>query len=433
MHNPPTSHPVIYIPGMPSLSSTDLTLYNTIHDARIDLVTQLDSNGFYVEDIDGANSWLKNMLSYAARSDGFLFPPMTSLPEGHPRYKAETAQRWFEFFSLVTGVHIGNREKYGKEGISKPCVVIDADGGWQLAVELLHDLREKGMFTSRVEDIIQLVSGDTQDFHALNRRAVEILRDALEQGKGKAHKEVTPFYPAEHRFDPFRSEGARHPFGVAIFGSATTPEESYKTQVHHLARLSALRGWRMTTGAGTMGCMGAADEGFNDGKIAFNKEHPDAPFKPAHVGVSTQYILRLEGPPKYLDQLIITDHIYDRMEVMIRGQKSSDPRSRARDASKVFFVVPGGTGTLHEFATLMQLATNGGMMKDRKVVLLNVASHLNPKEGFWGKLIDTAHKLGFAELFDIAHTPEEAISLADAHYQEWLAIRPEYKDLPRAI
>ncbi len=87
--------------------------------------------------------------------------------------------------------------------------------------------------------------------------------------------------------------------------------------------------------------MGAADRGFEAGKKEFNKHYPNAPFKPVHIGVSTQAILRLEGPPEHLNQLIITDDIYDRMDVMIRGQRVSE--HEPRDAVKVLFVTPGGT------------------------------------------------------------------------------------------
>ncbi|MDX1975176.1 MAG: hypothetical protein SFT92_05825 [Rickettsiales bacterium] len=422
-----TKKPIIYIPGLPSLSSDDITLYNRIHAARIDLVTQLSAAGYLVEDIDGQRSWLKNMMQHAEHSNAFLFPAMTSLPEGHPRFQAEAAQRWFEFFSLVTGVHIGNKEKYGEEGIAKPCVIMDPDQQWEPAILLLNDLREKGMFSSMVEDIVHVVRSTD------NASAVHALSSALTQGKGKFRRDVPTHYPEDYVFESFRKPMSRHPFGVALFGSASTAEPSYKQGVAELCRLAGMRGWRLTTGAGRYGCMGAADEGFHQGKQLFHQAYPDAPFKPAHVGVSTQAILRLEGPPDELDQLIITNHIYDRMEAMIRGQKASEPTQRARDASKVFFIAPGGTGTLHEFATLMQLATNGSVMKDRKIIVLDFPSHLNPKEGFWKLLISTGKKLGFASSFEVASTPEEAISKADEGYKEWLAIRSEYAQLPHPI
>ena len=425
----------IYLPGLTQLGSEDLSLYNAIHASRVDLVTQLSAAGMHVENIDGANSWLKNMLLHAERSDAFVFPPMTSVPENHKNFKAKAAQSWFEFFSLVTGVHIGNREKYGKNGFSKPCVVIDPDGQWTLAIHLLRDLSAKGMFTSRVEDIVQLVplTGILDSYHEMNKGAVQTLTHALAVKKGKLQKEVRTKYPPDHHFPPFRTDINRHPFGVAFFGSATTSEKSYIDYSAHVSGMLAERGWRMITGAGTEGCMGAADYGFNEGKKKFGTHYPDALFKPVHIGVSTQSILRLEGPPPYLNQLIITDDIYDRMRVMIRGQRSNDPKQRVRDAVKVLFVAPGGTGTLHEFATLMQLATNGNMLDSRKIVLLNFPSHLDPEEGFWDPLISTAKKLGFDNLFEAAQSPEEAIKIADKTYLEWLERHQEYSQLPHPV
>lgn len=428
------SRPTIYLPGLPSLASEDLSLYNVIHASRVDLVTQLSGAGCRVEDIDGQHPWLKTMLHHAETSDAFLFPPMASLPESHPRYQREAAQRWFEFFSLVTGVHIGDLRKYGRNGVSKPCVVMDPDGQWSLALELLHDLHIKGMFTSRVEDIIQVVEGEGSDYQSLNKKAVGAVVDILEQRRGKLQRDVPARYPQDYEFAPFRHEMRRHPFGIAIFGSATTPEPSYIEAVENLADMAGQRGWRMVTGAGTDGCLGAADRGFARGKRQFNAQYPEVMFRPAHVGVSTQPILRLEGPPADLDQLIITNNIYDRMEIMIRGKKSSNSMLRARDATKVLFVAPGGTGTLHEFATLMQLATNGSMMTGRKVVLLDFPSHIHPEDGFWKLLIKTGKKLGFDSMFDVVKSPEEAIAYADKVYLQWLERHEEFQgQLPHPL
>ena len=430
------SKPVIYLPGLPSFSSDDLETAHQIHESRFHLVKMLRDAGYHIEDIDGSDAWLKNMQQYVSGSDAFLFPPLTLLPESHPRFKAEAAKRWFEFFSLVTGAHIGDKEVFSRDGTrSKPCIIIDPDKQWEPALELLRDLHTKGMFSSKVEDIVRVVSPDAhiRDYHSLNTLAVDALNEVLQTGHGKKRGETIRPLRAGELFVPMRKDMRRHPFGIAVFGSASTKEKSYMDAVEKTAELAGSRGWRMTTGAGNFGCMGAADRGFERGKRAFKLRYPDAPFEPAHVGVSTMPILQLEGPPEHLDQLIITDDIYERMEIMIRGQKSSTPNLRARDATRVLFIAPGGTGTLHELATLLQLATNGGMMKDRKIVLLNFPNHLNPSEGFWGQLITTAKKLGFSDMFEAAHSPGEAIAIADKIYIEWQQARPEHANLPHPV
>lgn len=426
--------PTVYIPSLPSLSSEDLPLYDHIHKAHMDLVGKLAAAGYRVEDIDGQRSWLKNMMKHAATSDAFIFPPMTSLEVTHPRFKAEAAQRWFEFLSLVTGVHVGSRIKYDASDVAKPCVVIDRDGQWEMATSLLEDLHRKGMFSSKVEDIVHVVRGNGKsDYASLNTAAVAKLGEVLTGDKRKLRSQVRHRYSEDHFFKPFRNEIPRHPFGVAMFGSATTEEASYKEAAHALAKMIGKRGWRLSSGGAVDGCMGAMDEGFAEGKQEFNSRYPKAAFKPAHIGVSTQAILRLEGQPKNLDHLIITDNIYDRMMIIIRGQRVEDPIQRSRDATRVLFVVPGGTGTLHEFATLMQLATHGSMMEGRKIVLLNLPNHQNPKEGFWDPLITTAKRLGFDSLFEVARNPEEAIEIADKTYQTWLGRHPEHAALPHPV
>jgi predicted Rossmann-fold nucleotide-binding protein len=436
-----TTKPNIYVPGLPDLSSDDFDLYKKIHETRIDLTQQVVDAGMRLSSIDRTDSWLKNMLHNAASADAFLFPPLTSMPEKHPHFKAEAAQRWFEFFSITTGVHIGTHEKYGKDGFSKPCVMMDPDGQWASTVDLLRDLHAKGMFTSDVEDIVQLVpDADKLTYHEMNQKAVEMLGRAIADEKaGKARKTVPKKYPEDRVFEPFRKDDPndktrlRHPFGIAFFGSASTTEESYIKASSDLARMAGERGWRMSSGAGNEGVMGAADRGYREGAAEFNRRYPRATYKPGHIGVSTQDILRIEGPPENLDQLIITDDIYDRIKVMIKGQLSEDPRSRTRDTSKVIFVAPGGVGTVQEFATLMDLAFNGSMMEGRKVVLLDVPSHLNSKEGFWDPLIKIAEKLNFRNHFEVANSPEEAIQIADNHYLEWQKTHPEFRNLPHPV
>ncbi len=423
----------VYLPGLPSLSSDDLAHYILNQASRIDLVKQIAAANMHVADIDGAKPWVETMQDYASQSDAFLFPPMTSLPDNDPRFKIEAAQRWFEFFSLVTGMAIGSGEKFGKNGLSKPCVVMDPDGQWKLAIDLLKDLKAKGMFSSTVEDIVTVSDcpPDADDI-TMNRQAVNTLQQVMADKKGKSLASIHYDHPDED-FQAFREDVNRHPFGVAIFGSASTTEKSYLDAVSSFGKMLGERGWRMISGAGQRGCMNAADVGFGAGAKTFNQRYPQATFKPTHVGVSTMGILRLEGPPQNLSQLIISDNIYDRLKIMINGKRDANPLQRSRDATRVIVVTPGGTGTVHEFATMLQLATHGGMMNNRKIILLNVPSHLNPKEGFWDTLIATAKKLGFDNMFEVANSPEQAIEIADKAYQEWVQARPEHKNLPHPV
>jgi predicted Rossmann-fold nucleotide-binding protein len=446
------TRPVIYLPGDSNLSNDELALDAKIGAARTDLGIQLGSHGMFVKKIHGEEADLRTMLQRAERSDAFVFPPMTSLPDTHPEFKKEAAQRWFEFFSLVTGVHVGSREKYGKDGFSKPCVVMDPDGQWSMAVKLLEDLKLKGMFRSEVSEIVQMVPNAASmkdDYNKLNLAAVITLKEALHSKKRMKQEGVHALYPPTHMFEPSRKDIKRHQFGVAMFGSATTRDPSYTTLSEKMSFEIGRRGWRMVTGAGTDGCMGAFDRGFERGKKDFNGRFPNAPYKPSHVGVSTQSILRLEGPPLHLDQLIITDNIYDRMQVMIFGQKEIETFGdrklgpsredenlkkilRTRDAVKVICVAPGGTGTLHEFATLMHLDAKK-LLKERKVLLLNFPSHLDKKKGFWDPLIATAEKLGFKDSFEVVNSPEAAIKRSDELYKEWLARDLDQPNLPHPL
>src|SRR5690606_33282225 len=101
---------------------------------------------------------------------------------------------------------------------------------------------------------------------------------------------------------------------------------------------------------------------------------------------------------------------------------------RVRNAVRVVFVAPGGTGTLHELSTLLQLKTHGHMLEDKKIVLLNFASHLDPTKGFWDPLIAISKKLGFDDMLEVAATKEEAIAIADREYVHWIERNDEHKD-----
>ena len=452
----PPKEPNIYLPGLPVLDSDDLdTHIPRLFKERRDLARQLVKEGMSVPNVLFRDSYLKNMLEHAQSSDAFIFPPMTSLPNTHKLFKNEAAQRWFEFFSVVTGVHVGNPEKYSGN-IAKPCIVMDPDGQWKQAIDLLEYLKAKGMFNSRVEDIVQIAPNpdkpyDLEKMNAdkkyrkavnkdMNEKAVQTLVKTFETPHRKSLKDVPREHGDDHKESSFRKDiiidgvtKDRHPFGVALFGSATN--EVYAPEVEQLTKMVGERGWRLVTGAGKRGCMGAADRGFNEGKEIFRKTYPHEQYQPAHVGVSTQSILRLEGPPPYLDQLIITDDIYDRMAVMIGGyapktrpemspnEKEEALVKRLSNTVKVLFVAPGGTGTLHEFATMMQLATNGTMMKNRTVVLLDF-------QGFWKPLLETAKLLGFNDHFEVADSPKSAMEIADRCYKEWVDRHEEHENLP---
>jgi len=433
--NPPDTPLKIYLPSVPDLPFADRELARHLNKARFDLIDRLVENGYAGDSILGERPWIRDMFDHSHKAGAFIFPPLATLPdEGGDQ--AEALQRWFEFVSIVTGTHIGSRENYHPDGLAKPCVLMDPNGRWALAIDILKDLKAKGMFSSDMEDIARIVRGDPaapDDYRALNAQAVDELKRALAEERRKSLKQITPMYGEDHHFPAGRKDIKRHPFGVAVFGSAMTKETSYLQCVHELGKLAGQRGWRMVSGAGNFGCMGAADVGFEEGRQQFNGAYPNALFKPAHVGVSTQAILRLEGPPKNLDQLIIAEDIYERMQIMIRGRQSPDAQQRTRDAVKVFYITPGGTGTLHEFATLMQLATNGGMMEGRTVVLLNPPSHIAPQEGFWKKLIETAQMLGFRSRFEVADSPQAALDIADRVYLAWQAGRPEHKNLPHPV
>lgn len=453
----------VYLPGLPVFSNSeeDLALYDKAHAARLDLARKLRAANITITDIDGANPWLKTMAEHDKNAEGFIFTP-TVFPPGAPHFLEELSKQWFEFFSLVTGTHVGNPHQFRANGLSKPCIIMNTSDERDNKLTLLDDLAAKGMFSSEPDQIVhdlRLQGNYLDDYETMNDQAVAALKERASIGKdGNATKNALGKYHGQP-FESKRDPGERHLFGVVFFGSATTETQSYINASEALAKEIGRRGWRMITGAGNAGCMGAFDRGYYEGGQEFIKAHPTARYSPAHIGITTRKILEFEGLPTHVNQLVITDNIYDRMKVMIKGQRVKEPAERVSDTAKVIFVTPGGTGTLHEFATMMQLLNNGSMMEGRKIVLLNIPvpkkdpvtgeeiapnpDEQTPVPRFWDMLISIAKTLGFGtrttlkdgqlvkeDVFEIAHSVDDAVKIADRVYQEWQERHPEFKDYP---
>ncbi len=126
-----TEKPIVYLPALPNTgveNKEDVTLLKAASAARFDLIDQLSEKGFEVHNILGPRPWLKNMLKHAAgiRTHSY-FRPQSVWMKNHKRHQSEAAQRWFEFFSLITGDACRAARKASRNGIAKPCIVMGPD------------------------------------------------------------------------------------------------------------------------------------------------------------------------------------------------------------------------------------------------------------------------------------------------------------------
>ena len=408
----------IYLPAIPNLPSKDVVLQRRVFAARIDLIERLQEKGFVVEHSLGQETWVKNLGARTDEVDGMLFPPMSGLLEGEDAIKIK-AQRFFEFISLVTSMHVGDHRIYGSTGISKPCGLIDIDGSWQSTLDLLQDFHHKGAFSTKVEDIVFCVQAEHKntDPGFMNKGVVDVLHSKFLKNAGKQKKEVHTVFAADHIFTSFRKDFARSDFGVIAFGSATMKNDIYIKEAFEFCRAIGQRGLRLITGGGKESLMGAFDAGFHEGAVEFNKQNPDAPTQPAHIGISTNDVLRLEGPPEHLDQLIVLSTRNDRLRAFINGRGHGNKEERASRTAKIACIFPGGVGTLEEFATMMQLKLHGKMMDGIEIHICNI-------NGYFDQLIKICNTLGAGHLFRVFPDQKSMLKEADEIYNKWLKFQP---------
>ncbi len=107
----------------------------------------------------------------------------------------------------------------------------------------------------------------------------------------------------------------------------------------------------------------------------------------------------------------------------------TDMRSRKRglaEAGDAYVALPGGHGTMEELMEMISFKQLG--FHDRPIVVLNVGDYYRPLL----QMIDRGFEQGFihpqfADLFQVASTPKEALALLD---QEAGSERPERPDRP---
>ena len=119
------------------------------------------------------------------------------------------------------------------------------------------------------------------------------------------------------------------------------------------------------------------------------------------LGIIPSFLRHLEPPLNVVSEIVVTDSMNDR-------------KARMFAAADGFAVLPGGLGTLDEFAE----AFTGAQLRQhaKPIVLVNIKNYFDPLIA----LIDHFVASGFAgagvkELFQVAPTVEDAIAIFTAH------------------
>lgn len=174
---------------------------------------------------------------------------------------------------------------------------------------------------------------------------------------------------------------------VCIYGAASEKiDKSFMAQTEKLGEMLAKHGHKLVYGAGGTGLMGAAARGFTAGGGEI-------------IGVTPKFMHELEPVYQYCTQLIETETMADRKEIM-------------EDLAEVFVIAPGGIGTLDEFFQCITLRDLG--RHNKNIIFYNI-------NDYYTKLIEyikdcTDKKFirdNVVSFYFVATTPEEVIDLLD--------------------
>ncbi len=177
---------------------------------------------------------------------------------------------------------------------------------------------------------------------------------------------------------------------VSIFGSARTPEDDpYFKQAEDIARLLSDSGFAVVSGGGP-GIMEAANRGAYAGKSP-------------SVGLNIKLPNEQSGNP-YQDISLTFRHFFARKVMFVKY-------------ASAYVVLPGGFGTLDEFAEILTLVQTG---KTRRIPILLVG------RDFWCGLLDWFENVMVKhgtisqedmDLMKVVDDPQEVVDAIFEHYE----------------
>lgn len=176
---------------------------------------------------------------------------------------------------------------------------------------------------------------------------------------------------------------------ICVFcGSSHGANPAYTEAARRFGTLMVQEGFDLVFGGGGVGLMG---------EVALSVSKAGG-----HIlGIIPTFLRHVEPPLQVASQIVVTDSMNER-------------KSRMFEAADAFAVLPGGLGTLDEFAE----AFTGAQLRlhAKPIVLVNIKNYFDPLLA----LIDHFVAQGFAragvkELIQIAPTVEDAMKILVAH------------------
>ena len=177
---------------------------------------------------------------------------------------------------------------------------------------------------------------------------------------------------------------ARRPAICVFCGSSHGNDPAYTAAAQRFGELLVAGGFDLVFGGGGVGLMGevAASVAKGQGSI---------------LGIVPGFLRHLEPPLRVNSKIVVTESMNDR-------------KARMFEAADAFAILPGGPGTLDEFAEAL---TNAQLaLHDKPIVVVNTNNYYAPLFA----LIDQFVAHGFArpalkDLYQVVDTPEDAIRI----------------------
>lgn len=175
---------------------------------------------------------------------------------------------------------------------------------------------------------------------------------------------------------------------IVVYGaSSADAEQVFVDAAYRLGGLIAKTGRRLVSGAGSTGLMAAVEDGALDaGGVS--------------IGIIPQFMVDNGWLHQGLTETIITPSMHERKRRM----------SQMADA---VIALPGGTGTFEELFEIITWKMLGLFVKP--IVILNTDNYYDPLLRMLDRTVDR-HFMNpvFRKLWEVAMTPEEALSLVDS-------------------
>ena len=176
---------------------------------------------------------------------------------------------------------------------------------------------------------------------------------------------------------------------ICVFcGSSHGSDPAYTEAARRFGTMMVEHGFDLVFGGGGVGLMGEV-------ALAVSKAG-------GHIlGIIPSFLRHVEPPLKVASEIVVTDSMNER-------------KARMFAAAGGFAVLPGGLGTLDEFAE----AFTGAQLQlhDKPIVLVNIKNYFDPLLALIDHFIANGFaRAGVRDLFQIAPTVEDAIAIFAAH------------------